>query len=155
MPSSSNPRRDAEYEWRRIQRERENREKARRYDAMFAELDANPHTSAQNITQNVNINIERERGCAHGINSFSQFIIVVNMAGWSLLFLAGTAATEPSMVLPSIVALVLLWGITWLFYWLGYKFYWVMLALSWSLGSAVACVLSAQAGALLAGGFPY
>jgi hypothetical protein len=65
-------------------------------------------------------------------NICSVIVILVCMVFWSMIFLMTAIATKsPTIIIATVGTGLSYWAITWFVYWLGWKYYWIMLALGW------------------------
>lgn len=82
----------------------------------------------QQVTQ-----LEKNRGCFGDIPSVPMVLIILNMILWGGVVIAGAFTESPETGAGALIGVPVFFAIAFLLYYLYWKFYWWMLAISWTL----------------------
>lgn len=94
---------------------------------------SNPVVINQTFQQN-NSNINSNNsGCLSGIPRLAIIIIILNMIIWGSVVVIGASATSPETGIAAFILVTFFFGVTFILSYLYWKFFWWMIALSWTI----------------------
>ncbi len=71
------------------------------------------------------------------LDRIAMSVIALCMAFWSLVIIGFSIMTGDWTIVTGItIGVLAYWGITWLMYYIAWKFYWIMIALGWMFATA-------------------